>query len=66
MQDDRFLNDPVMRCVYNTIIVNNDLDNTTKLVDKLVQALYAEELELNKNISASTILTNQNNTHIFI
>jgi len=49
MLNDRFLNDPVMRCVYNNIIVNNDLDNTTKLVDKLVQALYAEEIESNKN-----------------
>ena len=36
MNNDSFVRDPILRCVYQTIIVNNDLENSLKLVNKLV------------------------------
>jgi guanylate kinase len=36
MMDDRFLKDPLMRCIYQTVIVNDDLAATTALMDKLI------------------------------
>jgi hypothetical protein len=36
MYQDRFIKDPIMRNVYTTIVVNDDLEETKELMRKLV------------------------------
>lgn len=48
MYQDRFIKDPIMRNVYTTIVVNDDLEETKDLMRKLVQAFYFEEFAVEK------------------
>ena len=48
MYQDRFIKDPIMRNVYTTHVVNDDLEETKVLMRKLVQAFYFEEFAVEK------------------